>query len=126
MTAPTKHGYELYFEPRDDYLYVLVRSETINVDTAIAYLEEIAAKCKELKYKCILLERDIPVILTGADLFFATNYFLNITKGKRVAFVNPHNTVDEDMDFAILVARNRGASHRVCRTVEAAEKWLRR
>jgi hypothetical protein len=125
MVTPTEKGYELSFEERPDYLYVLVKADTIDITRAKSYLSEVARKSKELGIKRVLLERDIPVILRDSELFFATNYFLGLMKGKRVAFVNPHNSIDQDMDFAILVAKNRGASHRLCRTIEAAERWLK-
>ena len=123
MNDPNK-SYELSFDERPDYLYALIKSETIDRERAIQYLSEVAARCKELEVTSLLLERDIPVMLPDADLFFTTQDFVKMSAGVRIAFVNTHITNDEAMKFAIMIGTNRGARFDVFNTVEAAERWL--
>jgi hypothetical protein len=123
MNDPAK-PYELTFENRPDYLYAKIKSETITREIALRYLREVAARCTEVQCRRLLLERDIPVMLAGGDLFFTTNDFLNMIKNVRVAFVNPHATIESQMEFAILVGTNRGARFSLHPTVDEAETWL--
>ena len=122
---PTPIPYELSFEPRDEYLYVNVRSETINAEIAVAYLTEVAAKCDELSCRRLIIERDVPVMLRAGDLFFVTDFFRARMKGRKVAFVNPHNTIEQDMQLAIIFGTNRGANYHLFDNITAAEEWLR-
>src|SRR4029077_6336709 len=119
----TTKPYELTFEERDGYLYARIKADTMNREMALAYLGEIADKCAELNCRLLILERDVPVMLPSGDLFFTTQDFMNMMKGRRVAFVNPHSTIENHMDFAITIGTNRGADFALHNTVAAAEKW---
>ena len=125
-TNPPAKPYELAFEERPEYLYAVVRSDTMQRDTALAYLTEIADKCAQLGCKRLLIERDVPVMLPDGDLFFVTNAFLELIKGRIVAVVNPHATLQDDMQFAITIGTNRGGNYKLFDNVPAAEKWLLR
>lgn len=118
------HTYQLKFEERPGYLYAVVRSENIDLETALSYLSEVANKCEEINIDRLLLERDVPVMLPAADLFFIANAFLEMIKGRRVAFVNRHSPIETDMKFLITIGTNRGAHYKLFDDVEAAEKWL--
>ena len=116
--------YELFFERRSGYLYARVRAADIDRPTALAYLRAIADESGRLNCDRVLLERDIPVMLPEADLFFTTHDFFGMMEGRKVAFLNPHVPIDDDMDFAVGIASSRGASFRLCRDLTAAEDWL--
>lgn len=116
--------YELFFERRTDYLYALVRAAYIDRPTELAYLRAIADECERLNCDRVLLERDIPVMLPEADLFFTTHDFFAMMEGRKVAYLNPHVPIDDEMDFAVGIASSRGASFRLCRDLTAAEEWL--
>ncbi len=122
--ANHSHTYQLRFEERPGYLYAVVRSDNIDREAALSYLSEVANKCEEIKIDRLLLERDVPVMLPDADLFFVTNTFLEMIKGRRVAFVNRHFPIESDMKFAITIGTNRGAHYKLFDDVGAAEKWL--
>lgn len=116
--------YELTLVPRREYLYARVKADSIDSKTAAAYLREVAGNCSELKRRRVLLERDIPVMLPDTDLFFTTGEFLEMMRNVRVAFVNPHASIHHEMEFAILIATNRGAEFTLHADIASAEKWL--
>jgi hypothetical protein len=120
--SDTGGTYQLSFEQRPGYLYARVSASSIDRQSALQYLGEVAAKCRELDCDRLILERDIPVMLTDADLFFTTQDFLSMMAGKRVAFVNPHATIDDEMRFAILIGTNRGARFTVHTDIDEAER----
>ena len=90
----------------------------------VSYLREIFDEAGRLEQKRVMVERDIPVMLPAGTLFFATGVFVEMIRGMRVVFVNPYAELDEDMNFAITMATNRGAVYTVVSNVESAEKWL--
>lgn len=116
--------YELTFIEKDGFLHVVVRSQTIDRDSACSYLSKVAEKCDSDGYTRVLIERDIPVMLPFADLFLTTEYFLGLMKGRRVAFVNSHSSNGEDMNLAIMIGTNRGASYELFSDSESAMEWL--
>jgi hypothetical protein len=121
VSPPT---YTLYFEDRPGYLYARVEAETIDAENALEYLFKVADRCDETKCERLMLERDIPVMLPPGDLFFTTQKFLERVKGIRVAFVNPHAPIREDMKFAIMIGTNRGAMYSLHDNTASAERWL--
>lgn len=116
--------YEITFEERPGYLYALVRSTSMTVEMALDYLTQVAAKRAALSVHRLMLERDVPVMLNDLDLYHTTKYFLNQIKGTKVAFVNPHSQIDDDMDFAVLIGVNEGANYRLFDNPASAEEWL--
>lgn len=118
------HEYELTFERRPEYLHARIRSETMDQPMAYEYLRKVADKCRQVKATKLMLERDVPVMLKDIDLFHTTQFFLELIRGVRVAFVNPYIEIHEDMDFAITIGTNRGADYRLFNGVIEAEAWL--
>src|SRR5690606_13789805 len=116
--------YELRFEERPDYLYAVIRSDRMNAKIARSYLSEIAEKVNELNVDHLMIVRDVPVMLPDGDLFATTNFFLEKMRGKFVAFVNPHEKISEDMEFAIRIGTNRGGLYGLFVSAEDAEQWL--
>jgi len=120
----TTRSYELKFEERPEYLYASVKASKLTGETARAYLRDIVDEAARRGYKRLMVERDIPVSLDMATLFFAAMDFTEMIHGMRVVFVNPHPELEDHMDFARTVATNRGANYTIVRDVESAEKWL--
>lgn len=116
--------YELRFEKRPGYLYAHVKAETMTGEIALRYLRQIMAEAARLDQLRLIIEREVPVMMSAGTLFFATTEFTDMIRGMRVAYVNPYPDLDKDMDFAQTIATNRGADYTVVRNVEAAEKWL--
>jgi hypothetical protein len=123
MTTPTK-PFELTFEDRTSYLYARVNAETIDRPNALKYLKEVADRCNDTGCERLMLCRDIPVMLSDADLFFTTTDFLKMIGTTRVAFVNPHAEIAKEMDFAILIGSNRGGNYKLFNNEFEAETWL--
>ena len=119
-----KKPYRLTFEPRAKYLYAHIHAETTTRAIALRYLRQIAEECVRLKYERLLIERDVPVMLSDSDIFSTTNDFLDMIRHVRVAFVNPHVTHKAAMKFAMLVGTNRGGQFHAHKTVHEAEQWL--
>ena len=123
MNDPTK-PYELLFNERAGYLRAKVSAETIDRPTAIAYLTQVAERSRATAFTRVMLIRDIPVMLADSDLFFTTTDFLKMIGDTKVAFVNPYLTIELEMDFAILIGKNRGGDLQLFNNEISAEEWL--
>ena len=122
--AVGNNSYELLFEERSGYLYVLVRADKATLEMAMEYLRLTAEKCSQILCDHVLLERDVPVMLPAVDLYFTTLYFLDLMKGKKIAFYNPHDSLQDKMESAILTGTRAGGHYRVFQSFPEAEKWL--
>ncbi|HTH50561.1 MAG TPA: hypothetical protein VL501_01425 [Pyrinomonadaceae bacterium] len=116
--------FELVFEVRPGYLYACVTAGKIDRPTALTYLRKIAEQVKAHATDRLLIERDIPVMLEPADLFFTAQDFIEMVGRTRVAFVNKHASIHEEMQFGVMIGTNRGASYRLFHNVADAEEWL--
>ena len=123
MIAPPSK-YDLTFEERPGYLCARVEADCIDENGIIAYLTEVADRCTQTNIEKVLVIRDITVTLGIVNQFHTTTDFVERMKSRRAAFVNPHPFVEDEMDFAITVAKNRGGDFQLFRDVESAEKWL--
>lgn len=120
----TESIYELDLEPREGYLYARVRAEGITTAMADEYLGKIAEKCAELQVQRLMLVREIPNVMRNADLFLTSQAVVSRFLGIRVAWVNPYPQNDEALEFAAMVANNRGGLFRNFRSEAEAEQWL--
>lgn len=118
--------YTLTLDERPGYLYAHVKAPIITEEIAMGYLKEVAARCVELGSERLLIHRDIPEMLPDGALFFVAVDFQKMISGIRTAFVNPHLTNDEALDFAVRVGLNRGADYATFNNDTDAEAWLMR
>lgn len=116
--------YDLTFEVREHYLYVCVKAPSIDRESALAYLTEIAQRRASVKSRRLMIVRDIPVMLSDSDLFFTTRDFLEMIGTTKVAFVNPHASIEDGMNFAMTIGINRGANYHLFGNTDSAERWL--
>ena len=116
--------YNLILEERDEYLYARVTSETIDGESALQYLTEIANRCEEIDCERLMIYREIPVMLSDGVLFMVSAEFQKMITGIRTAFVNPYEPNKEAFDFALTVGENRGAEYALFTNEEEAEAWL--
>jgi hypothetical protein len=123
MTAPTK-PYQLTFTIHPEYLYANLKGDTISVQIIRDYVRELVAKCEETRKSRILLYRDIPAVLSGVDVFHTVSESLAALSGKKLALVNPHEAIEQEVGFGMTVGQNRGGNYRNFKTVEDAEAWL--
>ena len=117
-------SYDLKFEERSGYLYACVTAVDIDREMALDYLKRVADRVVDSHLERLVLERDIPAMLSPADLFFTTQDFFRMIGPARVAFVNRHATIHSEMEFAMLIGTNRGANYRLFSNLDDAEKWL--
>ena len=117
-------SYNLGFEKRDGYLYARVQADFMDFESGSRYLREVADRVISDGYQKLLLERDCPTMLGTGSLYFATQAFAEFMGNRKVALVSPYQLLKEDMDFAVLVANNKGGQFEVFDTVEQAEAWL--
>lgn len=123
MTTPSK-PYLLTFSVHPEYLYANLSGDTISAEIIRDYIREIVAKSGETGKHRILLYRDIPVVLSGGEVFFTVNESLDALSGKKLALVNPHAAIETAIDFGVTVGQNRGGNYRSFNNVAAAEAWL--
>jgi hypothetical protein len=116
--------YTLHFENRGQYLYARITAEEIDRPSALEYLNEVADQLRASGLKRLMLERQIPVMLNDADLFHTTLDFLEMIRGTKAAFINPHSSIDDSMAFAMTIGNNRGAMYRLFNDADAGELWL--
>src|SRR5687768_11630150 len=118
--------YKLTFDNREGYLQATVQAKTIDRETALDYLSEMANKCRQLEYDRLLVVRDIPSMVDLGSLFSIAENFPDLMQGIKVAVVNPFAEIRKDMDLAVLMATNRGAQFTVHNSIPEAENWLLR
>ena len=118
------HRYHLTFTEHPDHLYVSIKSETISDDIIRSYVAEIAKKADETGKDRILLYRDIPQVMKESGVFHAVTGSLETFRGKKIAIVNPHRSLETDIEVGMTVAQNRGANYRSFNNVEDAKEWL--
>lgn len=116
--------YQLLLEERDEYLYARVTADTIDQESALQYLTEIANRCDAIECEKLLIYRDIPVMLPDGVLFMVTAEFQKMIAGIRTAFVNPYEPNVEAFNFALTVGENRGAEYKLFNNEEDAIAWL--
>ena len=116
--------YHLTVEERAGYLYACITADEIDRPTALDYLRKVSNRVIASRTDRLLLERDIPVMLSSADVFFTTQDFLEMIGSVRVAFVNKHVPIQAEMEFAMMIGTNRGANYRLFDNVPDAEVWL--
>jgi hypothetical protein len=122
--AEPSDTYQLSFEVRPEYLYAELRARSISEEIIRGYVTELVAKSRESGRDRILLYRDIPAIMATYQVFSTVNESLNALRGKKLALVNPHASIDEDLEFGLTVGQNRGGNYRRFTNIPDAEAWL--
>jgi hypothetical protein len=118
--------YTLTFETRPNYLYARVAAPIINRTIKLDYLAELLLKCAEVRCDQILLERDIPVMMSNQDIEATIEDVLRASESVRIAFVNPHKPIEKDMRRFVNLGKRRGGQFHYFADKDAAEKWLGR
>lgn len=116
--------YELIFDKRPKYLYAQVKADSIDRETALRYLQELADKCAEVNAERVMLERRIPATMSDADTYLIIQDIVRLIGPRRMAVVNPYDSNADAMAFGNLVGANRGLPYRVFDSTDDAEAWL--
>ncbi|PYS86940.1 MAG: hypothetical protein DMF62_14135 [Acidobacteria bacterium] len=118
--------YQLTFETKPNYLYARVVAPVINRTIKLDYLAELLIKCAEVRCDQILLERDIPMMMSKKDIESTLDDVLRASENVRIAFVNPHKPIEKDMRRFVSLGKRRGGQFHYFADKDAAEKWLGR
>jgi len=117
-------SYTLQVEPRSDYLYFQVEGDA-SYETAMGFWREIGRKCKNLRYKKLLIEENLEGQISDAEVFWITARFREFGFiGKKIAFIDRYANHDDGNGFFQLAASNRGIFMRIFKDVDEAEKWI--
>lgn len=116
--------FSLDFEQRGNYLYAHLASESISVEVIEGYTREIARKMDEIGATHVLLYRDIPNSLPVNEVYQTVIESLDRLRGKKLAIVNPYADIEKDLEFGVVVGKNRGGNYDIFQTVDDAEAWL--
>jgi hypothetical protein len=121
MFPPT---YDLTFEVREQYLYAKATAEQVNEQVARAYLQEICEKLRETGLDRVMIDRDMPGVLSDAAVFNISRDSAQWFRGVKVAIVNRHQPFHDSLKFSMNVAANRGGHNELFSDEESAERWL--
>ena len=122
---PSAKPYELTLEQRPDYMYAHISCGAINSEIVTDYLHQVIDRCHKKHCSRLMIERDIPATLSDTDIFFTGNEFAHMgIEQIRIAFVDSRVENKEHLEFAMLIANNRGANMKLFANAAEAEKWL--
>jgi hypothetical protein len=115
---------ELTFEERPGYLYARATALRTNLATAEHYLMRIAERCHEIKCDKVLIYRDIADVLETASMYKVASHVPAALPGVKVAFVNPYDTNQTNMEFGRNIVAKEGGMIGLFKTEAEAIKWL--
>ncbi len=114
----------LAFECRPEYLYALIQTEAITPHRVRAYLSSVREKCLSLGQTRVMIERDIPCVLSGAEYLEMAEEMVRALQGIKAIWVNPYPELQQDLEFLALVGNNRGGHFEIAQDIDEAEEWL--
>ncbi|MFL6373815.1 MAG: hypothetical protein ACJ73D_04025 [Pyrinomonadaceae bacterium] len=117
--------YRLRFEEREHYLFAHVQAAEIKLELECGYMREVADKCDALGATRCMVLRDIPEVLCDSGQFNIAREAMEMFRNIKICWVNPYAANQASLDFASMVATNRGGEFRMFGTEIDAEKWLR-
>ena len=116
--------YKLELSPRDGYLYARIECDKITEAISRDYLGRIRKECDDHGLSRVLIDRYIPHVTETVAKYAIASTSVDILSRVKTAWVNPFPKNREMLEFAMLVANNRGAMYGVFDTVAEAEQWL--
>jgi len=123
MPDPAR-SYELVFTVHERYLYAELKADTISEEIIRGYVADVIAKSRESGRDRVLLYRDIPAVMSTGVMFGTVRESLEAFRGIKLALVNPHASIDSDIQFGLIVGQNRGGNYKSFNNVKEAETWL--
>ena len=115
--------YEIKFEERDHYLWVLVSGKTLTADIAKQYWDEISIRCKAGQCGKVLIEKDFIEPVGPQDMIQMAKHVANVLPRARIAFIDHHEHHDIN-ELGKKLARNLEVKLRIFDDAGEAEKWL--
>ena len=123
--SDSPESYNISFEYRPEYLYVYVSGEHDSYAISRQYWQQISDECAVNKIKRVLIEEDIPEMVSMGEMFQLASEIPEMGFfGIRIAFVDRYIEQQDLNHFGELVAVNRGLHGKIFNDVTEAEKWL--
>lgn len=117
--------YRLRFEERPGYLYACIDGISDSLDISRSYWQAVADEVQARDAEAVLIEENIPVNGTFADVFQLATEIPTMGFGRcKVAFFDRYLEQHEINAFGELVATNRGLNGRVFNSYDDALEWL--
>jgi hypothetical protein len=124
--APTSlsRPYQILFEHRPGYLYVLIRCETTNYTIAKKYWAEILEMQLRRGYERVLIDKDVANSMPTHDVIMLVTELSHLgCHDVKFAIYDRNYDVDR-CGFEEMVGTNRGLKVRICGAVDEALAWL--
>lgn len=117
----------ILFEDRDQYLYARISGYEITSTLEIEYLEEIIEKCRQLSFDRLMVENELPTMLSVEEVYeVATEFARMPVKGLKIAFVDRSPEHGSQNAFMELIEHNRGVKAQFFSGQGKAELWMLR
>ena len=117
-------SYQLSYELRPEYLYVLIKGDKIDYEIARQYWDEIIEIREQVNTRLLLVDKNVRAELSTVEEFrIATEISTIALKSVKLAICDRHVS-PECLEFGEMVATNRGLNTKSFRDAAAAEKWL--
>ena len=122
--ATRNEPYQILFEHRPEYLYVMIRCETTNYAIAKKYWTEILSIQLSRGYERVLIDKDVVNSMPMHDVvMLVTELVQSGCHDVRLAIYD-RNYDAERCGFEEMVGTNRGLKVRICDTYNEAQRWL--
>ena len=121
---PSPARVELTFNEHSEYLHARISAPFIDSATGMWYLGEIFLECAHRRKKKLLLERDIPCMMPQDELVSTMDHLVSMQLDTRIAFLNPHAAVADELKQIIKYGSEQGAKFKYFEAFEEAEQWL--
>jgi hypothetical protein len=118
--APFQIDYHVY----PSYLHARVTAEHIDRTTSMSFLSEVLLECAECRRKRLLLERGNAGNVAQDELFGMMQDLLTMKDDTKIAFLNRHILLAEEIRDVVAYGANLGGNYRCFNSFEKAEQWL--
>jgi hypothetical protein len=123
MTNASK--YELSFETRPDYLYAGLKCESMSLDLAKLYIQEVADKCRDIGAKRVIIDRHCPNALSNSMSYLAISDLSELAPpGFSLGIVDGDESNRNHLNFGLRSLERDDVAVQIFATVEEAELWL--
>jgi len=122
--ATRERPYQIVFEHRPAYLYVMVRCETTNYAISKKYWAEILAMQLRRGYERVLIDKDIVNSMAMHDVVMLVTELANSgCHDVKFAIYDRHYDANR-CGFEEMAGTNRGLKVKICDSMTAAQRWL--
>jgi hypothetical protein len=123
-TGRTTHTYDLFIDPRDEYVFAQLRAAVITPDVYQAAFPDIRDTVLEKRAARLMFEFDAGDALSDEQTYQFINELIRTMKGMRIALVAGHDIHQPSLRFAEALGTYTDRQLRSFTNEAAAEKWL--